>query len=121
MPTLIAIAPIIWAKWGGLFLETLRQEASAAADDLSFRAMNSETGIRTLLVVCTTNRNQAIEEALRLNTVTRLVDWENYSVAEMVFKTEKGSGFGHQERCDDHAALVLCATRPTFVQSLEQL
>lgn len=49
MLTLSAIAPIIWAKWGGTSLEALREEAMGAADGLAFRAMNSEAGIRTLL------------------------------------------------------------------------
>ncbi len=125
MPKLDAIAPIIWAKWGSTSLDALRQETLDAADDLAFRAMNSDGGIRTLLVVCTTNRAQIqiIEEALKLNVVARPADWENYSAAEMVFKTEKKGGLSHQELRDDkgRTSLVLCATRPESVRTLEKL
>ena len=125
MPKLDAIAPIIWAKWGATFLEALREESLDAADGMAFVAMNTEGGIRTLLVVCTTNRAQiqALEEALGLAVVTRPGDWKIYSVAEMVFHTERRSGLGHQELRDGsgRTALVLCATRPSSVQTLEQL
>ncbi len=125
MPKLDAIAPIVWVKWGGTVLNASHEEALDAADGLAFRAMNSGAGIRTLLIVCTTNlaQIQAIEEALTPGTITRPVDWQNYSVAEMVFKTEKGSGLGYQERRNEsgRSALVLCATRPTSVQTLEGL
>ncbi len=125
MPKLDAVAPIIWAKWGGTSLEILRQEASAAADGLAFRAMNSEGGVRTLLIICTTHHAQiqAIEQALPLKVIARPADWENYSAAEMVFKTEKGSGLGHQDLYDGRGrtALVVCATRPEGVRSLEKL
>ena len=122
---LVAIAPIIWAKWGNTFLEALRQEALDADDDLAFRAMNSDAGIRRLLIVCTTNPAQIreAEAALSLNPVSRPVQWESYSIAEMVFKTGKGNGLGCQERRDgdNRTALVLCATRPASVQTLERL
>ena len=125
MPKLAAIAPIIWAKWGSTCLEALRQESLDAADGLAFRAMNSDDGIRTLLIVCTTRSSQirAVEEALPLNPIARPVDWKNYSAAEMVFKTEKGSGLGHQELRDrdGRTSIVLCATRPACVQTLEDL
>ncbi len=125
MPTLAAIAPIIWAKWGSVFLEELRQEAQDAADGLAFRALNSEAGVRTLLIVCVTNRAriEAAEELLPPGAAARSVDWERYSVAEMVFKTEKGSCLGHQEQRDEggRTALVFCATRPAAVQTLERL
>ena len=125
MPRLDAIAPSIWAKWGRTFLEVIRQESLDAADGLAFRAMNSDQGIRTLLIACTTNRTQirATEEALQLKVVARPADWENYSAAEMIFKTEKGSGLAHQELRDGNArtAVVLCATRPEAVQTLEKL
>ena len=125
MPKLDAIAPILWAKWGTTFLETLRQEALEAADDLAFRAMNTQAGIRTLLIVCTTDRARihTAEGALGLNVVTRPVDWDTYSAAEMVFKTEKSSGLGHQELRDEsgRSTLVLCATRPESVRALEEL
>ena len=125
MPTLAAIAPIIWAKWGNVFLEALRQKARDAADSLAFLALNSEAGVRTLLVVCTTDhaRLRAIEGILSLGAVPRPADWGRYSVAEMVFKTEKGSGLGHQELRDERGrtALVLCATRPKAVKTLEEL
>ena len=125
MPKLDAVASIIWAKWGSTWLETLQQESLDAADGLAFRAMNTDQGIRTLLIVCTTNRAriQAVEEGLRLNMVTRSIEWENYSVAEMIFKTEKGSGLGHQELRDENGrtALVLCATRPASLRTLETL
>ncbi len=125
MQTFTAIAPIIWAKWGDTFLETLRQEALDAADGLAFRALNSPAGMRTLLVACTTDptRVQAIKQALALDLVRRPADWESYSAAEMVFKTEKGGGLGHQEQRDaaGRIALALCATRSAAVQTLERL
>lgn len=125
MSPLVAIAPIVWAKYGGTFLEALRQEALEAEDHLAFRAMNSEAGVRTLLIVCTTDRTrvQAIEEALRLAAVTRPVDWASYSVAEMVFRTEKRDGLSHQEQRDaaGSTSLVMCATRPKPVRTLEAL
>ena len=125
MPKLDAIAPILWAKWGGTSLEMLRQEALDAADGLAFRAMNSDGGIRTLLTVCTTNRARVVEveQALALNVIAHPADWKNHSVAEMIFKTEKKSGLSHQELRDDkgRTSLVLCATRPSCVRSLEHL
>lgn len=125
MPKLDAIAPILWAKWGTTFLEALRQAALEAADGLAFVAMNSEAGIRTLLVVCTTDRAQiqAIEGALGLSVVTRPPDWKSYSVAEMIFKTERRGGLSHQERREGNGrtSLVLCATRPAAVRTLEEL
>ena len=125
MTKLDAIAPIIWAKWGGIFLEALRQESLDTADGLAFRALNSDGGIRTLLIVCTTDRAQihTLEETLDLHVVARPADWESYSVAEMIFKTEKCSGLGHQELRDDdgRTSLVLCATRPELVRTLEKL
>lgn len=125
MPKLDAIAPIIWAKWGDTFLEVLRQEALDTDDGLAFRAMNSELGIRTLLIACTTHPAtiQTIEEALGLNAVAHPADWKSYSAAEMIFRTEKRSGLGHQEMRDGNGrtALVLCATRPESVQTLEKL
>ncbi len=125
MSKLDTVAPLIWAKWGDTFLEGLRQECLHAADGLAFRAMNSEAGVRGLLVVCTTNcaQVQTVEGALGLRTVARPADWETHSVAEMVFKTEKGSGLSHQERCNgsDGTSLVLCATRPESVRTLEKL
>ena len=125
MPTLAVIAPIIWAKWGDTFLDALRQEAMDAADGLAFRALNSAAGSRTLLVVCTVNRAQlqAVEEALALGVVARPADWRKYSAAEMVFKTERGRGLGHQEQRDaaGRTALVLCATCADAVQTLERL
>ena len=125
MPKLAAIASIIWAKWGTTLLETLRQESLDAADGLAFVAMNSDQGVRTLLVVCTTDRAriQTIEKALDLHAVARPADWENYSAAEMVFKTEKGSGLSHQEQRDANGrtSLVLCATRPSSVRTVEKL
>ena len=125
MTKLDAIAPIIWAKWGGMFLEVLRQASLDAADGLAFEAMNTGQGIRTLLIVCTTNRVQiqTLEQALGLNVVARPADWHSYSVAEMIFKTEKGSGLGHQERLDgeDRTALVVCATRPQSIRTIEKL
>ena len=125
MSKLNAIAPILWAKWGSLFLEALRQESLGVADGLAFRALNSEAGIRTLLVVCITNRAQIqmVKEALDLKPVARFVEWESYSVAEMFFKTDRGNGLGHQERRSggDRNALVLRATRPEPVQTLERL
>ena len=125
MPNLAEIAPILWARWGTTFLETLRQEAVDAADGLAFVAMNTAAGIRTLLVVCTTDpaRLRAVEEALELPAVTRPADWETYSAAEMIFKTEKKHGLGHQEQRDGsgRTALVLCATRPASVRTLEKL
>ena len=41
----------------------------------------------------------------------------------MVFKKEKGSGLGYQELRDANgrSAIVLCATRPASVQTLEWL
>ena len=125
MPKLDAIAPILWAKWGGTFLEALREESLEAVDGLAFRAMNTEGGIRTLLVVCTTNRAQVqtLEEALGLNVVARPADWKTYSAAEMIFKTEKRDGLSHQELRDGsgRTALVMCATRPESVRTLEKL
>ncbi len=125
MPKLDAIAPIIWAKWGCTFLEALRQECLSAADGLAFRAMNTEAGIRTLLIVCTTNsaQIQVIEGALQLSAVARPTDWGSYSVAEMIFKTERGTGLGHRELRDERGrtALVLCATRREEIQKLEKL
>ena len=125
MPKLAAIAPILWVKWGGTFLEALREESLEADDGLAFRAMNTEGGLRTLLVVCTTDRAQirAIEEALALDGVARPAAWETYSVAEMMFKTEKRDGLSHQELRDGsgRTALVLCATRPSSVRTLEKL
>ncbi len=125
MPKLAAIAPIIWAKWGSTCLEALRQEALEAVDGLAFEAMNSDDGIRTLLIVCTTGAVQirAVKEAFPLKPITRPVDWKGYSVAEMIFKTEKGSGIGHQELCDKDGgtSIVLCATRPASVRMLEKL
>ena len=125
MTKLADIASILWVKWGGTFLEALREESLEAADGLAFVAMNTEGGIRTLLVVCTTDRAQiqAVEEALGLDVVARPVDWETYSVAEMIFKTEKKNGLSHQERRDGsgRTALVLCATRPSSVRKLEEL
>ena len=95
MPKLDDIAAILWTKWGTTYLETLRQEASEAADGLAFRAMNTQGGIRTLLVVCTTDgaRIKAVEETAGLGAVAHPVDWESYSAAEMVIKTEKRGGF----------------------------
>lgn len=125
VPTLDAVAPIVWAKWGAIFLEDLRQAALEAADGLAFEAMNTEAGIRTLLVVCTTDPVQirTIEQALGLTVVARPADWNTYSVAEMIFRTEKRTGLGHQERRDGagRTALVLCATRPEAVRTLERL
>ena len=125
MPRLDAIAPIIWAKWGDTFLEVLRQESLDAADGLAFRAMNSDQGIRRLLIVCSTSHAQirTIEQALKLNVVAHPAAWESYSAAEMVFKTEKGSGLGHQELRDDNGrtSLVLCATRPASVRMIEKM
>ena len=125
MPKLDAIAPILWAKWGSTFLETLRQESLDAEDGLAFVAMNSEAGIRTLLIVCTTDRIQikALEDALTLNVVARPADWESYSAAEMIFKTEKKGGLTHQELSDDsgRTSLALCATRPASIRTLEKL
>ena len=125
MPTLAEVAPMVWAKWGELFLEVLRQEALDADDGLAFRALNSEAGRRTLLVVCTTDRGriESAEGELSLRAEVRAVDWESYSVAEMVFKTERGSGLGHRKQSDasDGTALVLCATRPTAVLTLERI
>ena len=125
MPKLDAIAPIIWAKWGNTWLEGLRQEALAAADGLAFRAMNTEGGIRTLLIACTTDRAriQAIEGDLALRAPAHPADWETYSAAEMIFKTEKGSGLGFQEQRDGdgRTALLLCATRPEAARTLEKL
>ena len=125
MPKLDAIAPILWAKWGATFLEGLRQASREAADGLAFEAMNSEAGIRTLLIVCTTTlaQIQALEQTLALGVVARPANWERYSVAEMIFKTERGTGLGHQERREGNgrAALVLCATRPEAVRRLEEL
>lgn len=125
MPKLESIAPIIWAKWGSTFLESLRQEALDADDGLAFRAMNSEGGERMLLIVCTTDRAriQTVEAALGLNAVVWPVDWESYSVAEMIFKTEKKNGLGHRELRDAHGrtALVLCATRLESMRSIEKL
>ena len=125
MPKLDDIAAILWAKWGTTFLEALRQEAEEAADGLAFRAMNTQGGIRTLLVVSTTDRAQikTLEETAALNAVAHPVDWVNYSAAEMVFKTEKKGGFSHQEQRDGsgRTALVLCATRPASVRTLERL
>ena len=125
MPKLADIAPIIWAKWGDTSLEALRQEALDADDGLAFRAMNTEGGIRTLLVVCTTNpaQIQAVEEAWTPVAAARPADWRNYSAAEMVFKTEKGGGVSHQELRGESGttSLVLCATRPAAVRTLEAL
>lgn len=125
MSKLDAIASIIWAKWGDTFLASLHQEALSAADGLALRAMNSDGGIRTLLLVCTTNRDyiQASEEALHLNMVSRPVDWQKYSVAEMIFKTEKSGGISHQEMRDGigRASLVICATRSASVRTIETL
>lgn len=125
MSKLKAIAPILWAKWGGVFLRALHQQSLDAADGLAFQALNSEAGIRTLLVVCTTNpaQIQAADEALSPNPVARAVEWESYSVAEMVFKTDKGNGLSHQEQRDGsgRTALVCCATRPEPVRMLERL
>ena len=116
MPKLDAIAPIIWAKWGNTSLEILRQESLEADDGFAFRALNSEGGIRTLLVGCTVNPAQIeiIEEALQLGVVARPAGWENYSVVEMVFKTEKGTGLSHQELRDENGrtSLVMCAYPP---------
>ena len=125
MLELATIAPIIWAKWGATFLEGLRQASLEAADGLAFEAMNTEAGIRTLLVVCTTDPVQirTIEQALGLTVVARPADWLTYSVAEMIFRAEKGSGLNHQEKREANArtALVLCATRPETVRALEAL
>ena len=125
MPKLDTIASILWAKWGTTFLETLLQECLDAADRLAFRAMNSEGGIRTLLVVCTTDHAQiqTLAAALKLAVVARPADWASYSVAEMIFKTEKKNGLSHQERWagTGRTALVLCATRPTTVRTLEEM
>ncbi len=125
MPKLDAVAPIIWARWGGTFLEVLRQASLDAGDGLAFEAMNSDQGVRTLLIVCTTNRARirTIAEALELRVVARPADWESYSVAEMIFKTGKGSGLGHQELRDSNGrtALALCATLPESVRTLEKL
>lgn len=125
LSNLADLAPVLWAKWGNVFLEDLRQEARDAADGLAFRAVNDRSGTRTLLVVCTTDPPtiRTAEDALSLGEVTRPVDWESYSVAEMILKTEKGKGQSHQERRDNkgRTALVLCATRPAHVQTLERL
>ena len=125
MQELTAIAPIIWAKWGGVYLEALRQEATDAPDGLAFQAMNSEAGIRTVLVVCTTDGKQvqAAEEALALQDVARPVEWQSYSVAELIFRTEKRGGLSHQALLDGNgsASLALCATRPEAVKALEKL
>ena len=125
LPNLADLAPILWAKWGNVFLETLRQEALDAEDGLAFRAVNSQAGIRTLLVVCTIARAQirTAEDSLSLGAVARPVDWERYSAAEIVLKTDKASGLSHQEQRDDsgRTALVLCATRPASVQTLERV
>lgn len=125
MPELAAIAPILWAKWGTVFLETLRQEALEVDDGLAFRAMNTEAGIRTLLIVCTINRAQIqeIEAASILGATARPTDWKTHSVAEMTFKTEKRGGLSHQELSDANGrtAIVLCATRPAAVRTLEKL
>ena len=125
VPTLAAVAPIVWAKWGATFLEGLRQASLDAADGLAFEAMNTDRGIRTLLVVCTTSRAQiqTLEQALGLGVVARPADWETYSVAEMFFKTERGAGLSHQEQRDGNArtSLVLCATRPQSIRTLERL
>ena len=53
----------------------------------------------------------------------RPADRESYSIAEMIFKSEKGSGLGHQELRDDdgRTSLVLCATHPEPVRTLEKL
>lgn len=124
MPRLDAIAPIIWAKWGGAALEALRQAALEAADGLAFEAMNSDAGVRTILVVCTTDPTQvqAIAQALPPGTNARPVDWTNYSVAEMIFKTEKGVGISHQEHRDGNGktAVIVCATRPGALRRLEE-
>ena len=71
MTKLDAIAPIIWAKWGSTMLEALREESLEAADGLAFRAMNSQQGVRALLIVCTTHRAQiqTLEAALPRNVV----------------------------------------------------
>ena len=119
------VAPIIWAKWGSTSLEVLRLNASNAPDGLSFEAMNSDAGIRTVLVVCTTRpaQIQVAEEALALQVVARPVEWRSYSVAELIFRTEKRGCLSHQELRDgsNRTALVLCATRPEAVQMLERL
>ena len=124
MTKLAAIAPIIWAKWGDTFLEALRQESLHAADGLAFRAMNSDGGMRTLLIVCTTNHAQiqAIEQDLELHVIAHPADWKNYSAAEMIFKTEKGNGLGHQELRvgNGRTSLILCATRAASVRTLEE-
>ena len=125
MLKLDAIAPIIWAKWGGTFLEAMSQGALDAPDGLAFEAVNSETGVRVVLVVCTTNdaQIQAAEKVPGLGVAARSVEWKTYSVAELIFRTEKRGGLGHQERRDGdgRTSLVLCATRPEAVQSLEKL
>lgn len=125
LPNLAELAPILWAKWGNVFLETLRQEARDAEDGLAFRAVNNQAGVRTLLVVCTTDPAQirTAEGTLSLGTVARPVDWGQYSAAEIVLKTDKGRGLSHQEQRDGNGrtALVLCATRPDSVQTLERV
>ena len=125
MPKLDAIAPIIWAKWGGIFLEALRQEAMDAPDSLAFQAMNSEAGIRTVLVVCTADSKQVqvAEETLSLRAETRSVEWQSYSVAEWIFRAEKRGGLSHQTLRDGRGRtfLALSATRPKAVQALERL
>lgn len=125
LSNLADLAPVLWAKWGDVFLEALRLEARDAADGLAFRAVNNRAGVRTILVVCTTDPAQirALEEALSLGVVARPVDWEKHSIAEMVLKTEKRTGFTHQERRDGdrRTGLVLCATRLEPVRTLERL
>ncbi len=125
MPGLDAVASIVWARWGSLFLEALRQASLDAGDGLAFEAMNSDRGVRTLLIVCTTNHAQvrSVAQALGLKLAARPADWERYSVAEMIFRTEKRGGLGHQEQRDgnERTSLVLCATRPEAVRTLEKL
>ena len=87
--------------------------------------MNDEGGIRTLLAVCTTDpaRIQSITTALGPTVQARSFDWKSYSVAQMIFRTEKRGGVTQQEWRDGSAppTLVVCATRPESVRTVEKL
>ena len=87
--------------------------------------MNTVGGIRTLLTICTTNRAQVqtIAKSLAPNVLVCSANRKTYSVAEMIFRTEKRRVLAQQELCDEsgRTALVLCATRPESVRTLEKL
>lgn len=112
-------------RWRGRKFADLKAEAEMELNGTAFESIRVDKGSRGFLIVCATGEHEIslIEQTFSLqDDPLPGDDWNTTTLFKMALDTERGVGLSYQEMRgprNERSAIILCATRPEKIRTLE--